>query len=419
MAGPDQLFEVVVAGGGPAGATLVLALARAGLKVALVDAAQSAAAGAGGEAADGRAYAIASASMNQWRALGVAAAVLPFAQPISSIAVTDLRAPSAARFRGRSGFLQFDADDLGADGEGALGYMVESQGIRAALAEALVDAGAAVFDGCAVAAVRRQGPLAEVRLADGRTLAAPLAVGADGRRSLVREAMGAGAVGWSYPQHGLVARVALERPHGGVAHEIFLPAGPLAALPLQGGRASLVWTEAPETATLLAAAPDAAFEAYLFRRFGEALGRPRLAGPRSTFPLALQIADRLTAERFVLVGDAAHAIHPIAGQGLNLGLKDVAALAETLVDARRIGEDLGSPLVLERYARWRRFDALAVALAADAFTRLFSSDNPLLRLVRGAGLAAAGQSATLRRFFVREASGAQGDLPRLLRGESV
>jgi 2-octaprenyl-6-methoxyphenol hydroxylase len=414
MEGLDTSFEVVVVGGGVTGATLTLALARAGLRVALADAGP-----ASQEGAAHRAYAIASASMNQWRVLGLEAAILPFAQKITSIAVTDAHAPSAAPFKGRSGFLQFDQTDLAGDGEVSLGHMVESRHIHAALAAALSDADAALFYDRPVAAVSLKGPLAEVSLKDGATLRAPLVVGAEGRRSIVRTAMGAGVSGWSYRQHGLVAMVALERPHGGVAHEIFLPTGPLAILPLTDDRASLVWTERAAVAEALATAPPAAFEAYLHRRFGETLGRPRLLGGRQAFPLGLQISDRLVAERFALVGDAAHAIHPIAGQGLNLGLKDVAALAETVIEARRLGEDVGSLLVLERYASWRRFDAMAVALAADGFTRLFSSDNPALRVVRDAGLALVARSPALKRFFVREASGAEGELPRLLRGEAV
>jgi 2-octaprenyl-6-methoxyphenol hydroxylase len=253
-------------------------------------------------------------------------------------------------------------------------------------------------------------------LRGGRALTAPLMVGAEGRKSVVRGAAGIKTYGWTYPQTGVVATVALAEPHGGVAHEYFLPGGPLAILPLTEQRASLVWTEKTAMAHALVNGSPEAFEAYLARRFGDHLGRPKLIGSRFAFPLALQMAEAMIGPRTALIGDAAHAIHPIAGQGLNLGLKDVAALAEVIVDARRLGEDWGSELVLERYARWRRFDAAALATATDLFTRLFSNDIPLLRGVRGAGLALVNRIKPARSLFVREAAGALGDRPRLLQG---
>jgi 2-octaprenyl-6-methoxyphenol hydroxylase len=217
----------------------------------------------------------------------------------------------------------------------------------------------------------------------------------------------------------VVATVALERPHEGVAHQYFLPGGPLAILPLTGDRASLVWTERAAAAEALSAAAPEAFEAHLARRFGSFLGRPRLLGPRFSYPLSLQMAERLTGPRAALIGDAAHTVHPIAGQGLNMGLKDAAALAEVLVEALRLGEDIGGPAVLDRYARWRRFDAATLALATDLLTRLFSTDNPAVRLARGAGLALVNRFAPARRLFMQEAGGGLGDLPRLLRGETL
>jgi 2-octaprenyl-6-methoxyphenol hydroxylase len=216
----------------------------------------------------------------------------------------------------------------------------------------------------------------------------------------------------------VVATVALERSHHGVAHEYFLPSGPFAILPLTEGRASLVWTESPRAAAALMAAPPQAFQAHLDRRFGSFLGRVRPLDGRFNYPLALELAERMVVPRLALAGDAAHAVHPIAGQGLNLGLKDVAALAEVLVDARRLGEDIGSSLVLERYAAWRRFDNVMLAAATDGFVRLFSN-HPLLRLARGAGMSVVGAIGPARRFFMQEAGGAVGDLPRLLRGEAL
>jgi len=204
-----------------------------------------------------------------------------------------------------------------------------------------------------------------------------------------------------------------------VAYEHFLPGGPFAILPLTGDRSSLVWTEPNRRAAALRDAGDGAFEAHLRRRFGEFLGEARVEGPRFVHPLTLQLAERWTAPRIALLGDAAHAIHPIAGQGLNLGLKDAAALAEVVVEARRLGEDIGGEAVGERYARWRRFDTVALAAATDAFTRLFSNDDPLLRTARGVGMAVVNRIGPARRFFMREAGGAAGDLPRLLQGHAL
>jgi 2-octaprenyl-6-methoxyphenol hydroxylase len=220
----------------------------------------------------------------------------------------------------------------------------------------------------------------------------------------------------------VVATLALERPHRGVAHQHFLPGGPLAILPLVGDasadhRASLVWAERTERAAALVAASPQAFEAHLARRFGEMLGRPRLIGPRLIYPLRLQTADRITGARIALIGDAAHVIHPIAGQGLNLGLKDVAALAEVLIEAARSGEDIGAEGVLGRYARWRRFDGAGLAMATDLLNRLFSNDFPPLRLARDIGVAAINRTPTLRRIFMQEAGAGLGDIPALLRGE--
>jgi 2-octaprenyl-6-methoxyphenol hydroxylase len=260
---------------------------------------------------------------------------------------------------------------------------------------------------------------ATVTLEDGRTLSAPLVVGAEGRGSAVRRAAGIGAVGWDYPQTGVVATVRLARPHRGVAHEYFLPSGPFAILPLRDDRASLVWTETLERAEALRTARPEVFHAHLQRRIGDLIGPAAVEGPVFTYPLALQLAESLSAPRIALLGDAAHGVHPIAGQGLNLGLKGAAALAETVVEAARLGEDIGSALVLERYARWRRFDTATLSAGMDAFVHLFSNDNPLVRLARGAGMAAVNRIGPARRFFMREAGGASGDLPRLFRGEAL
>jgi 2-octaprenyl-6-methoxyphenol hydroxylase len=409
--------DVVIVGGGVTGATLALALAQAGLAVSLIDAQPMSAVLASDF--DGRSSAIAAASMNQWRVLGLAEGLETVAQPIRSILVTDGGAPGAAGGRIGAGFLRFDSEDLNAGPDAALGFMIENRHIRAAMAQALATADVEVIAPARVLGIETDAKAALVRLPGGRTFSAPLVVGAEGRRSAVREAAGIKTQGWAYGQSGVVATVALDQPHEGVAHEYFLPGGPLAILPLTGQRASLVWTEKTAVAEALAAGSAPAFEAYLARRFGDNLGPARLIGQRFAFPLSLQMAEQIVGRRTALIGDAAHAIHPIAGQGLNLGLKDVAALAEVIVDARRLGEDWGSELVLDRYARWRRFDAAALAVATDLFTRLFSNDIPVLRALRGGGLALVNRIKPARSLFVREAAGVVGDRPRLLTGERL
>jgi 2-octaprenyl-6-methoxyphenol hydroxylase len=410
--------DVIVAGAGIAGATLALALAHAGLKPLLVD-------GVAFEAQtaptfDGRASAIAYAAYRQWRALGVADALDRDVQRIEQILVTDGRAPGASSGRPAPFYLRFDAAEIAdrADGE-PLGYMLENRHIRAALGRSLAAAGVEVLAPVRVTGAEFGVRAASVTLEDGRTLRAPLVVGAEGRGSPVRRAAGIEALGWDYRQTAVVATVRLARPHGGVAHEYFLPSGPFAILPLTGDRASLVWTESDRRGAALQAARPEVFHAHLQRRFGDALGEAMLDGPVFTYPLGLQLAERMVGPRVALLGDAAHAVHPIAGQGLNLGLKGAAALAQTIVEACRLGEDFGSELVLERYARWRRFDTATLSAGMDAFVRLFSNDLPLLRTVRGLGMAAVNRIGPARRFFMQEAGGAVGELPRLLRGEAL
>lgn len=410
--------DVIVAGAGMAGATFALAAEHAGLSVVLVDPLPFEAQLAAGF--DGRASAIAYSSFRQWRVLGVGARLEPHAQRIERILVTDAPAPGAAASAPHPGFLQFDSAEIAdrSDGE-PLGYMVENRRIRSALAEVVAEREIEVLAPAAVSAVDVDQRCATVRLADGRALTAPLVVGAEGRTSPVRDAAGVGTIGWTYRQSGVVATVRMAEPHEGVAHEYFLPGGPFAILPLTENRASLVWTEPTRRAEALRTASDPAFEAHLRRRFGDFLGEVTLEGSRFVYPLALSLAERMTAPRAALLGDSAHGVHPIAGQGLNLGLKDAAALAEVLSDAARVGEDLGAELVLERYARWRRVDNVGLAVATDLFNRLFSNDHAPLRAVRGLGLAAVNRIGPARRFFMQEAGGAVGDLPRLLRGEPL
>jgi 2-octaprenyl-6-methoxyphenol hydroxylase len=256
-------------------------------------------------------------------------------------------------------------------------------------------------------------------LASGDRIEAPLLVGADGKRSRLRDHAGIKCVGWSYPQLGIVTTVAHSKPHEGRAVQHFLPAGPFAILPLKGNRSSIVWTEGKESGEAIMAAGEAGFLAELTARFGHRLGEIALAGPRQSFPLDFQVARSFVADRLVLVGDAAHVVHPLAGQGLNIGMRDVAALTETIVDATRLGLDIGAPIQLERYQRWRRFDSAFSATIMDGLNRLFSNDSAPLRTLRDIGLGLVDRAPVLKRFLVREAAGATGTVPRLLKGESL
>jgi 2-octaprenyl-6-methoxyphenol hydroxylase len=410
--------DVIIAGAGMAGATLALALKQGGLEPLLIDPVvfddQLA------PSFDGRASAIAYANFRGWRALGLAEHFEPHAQRIEQILVTDATTPGAASGKPLPFFLRFDSDEIAdrSDGE-PLGYMLENRRTRSGLAAGVAKAGIQVLAPARVAGVTTDSAGAHVALTDGRVLNAPLVVGAEGRVSPIREAAGIGTIGWDYRQTGVVATVRMERPHEGVAHEYFLPGGPFAILPLTDNRASLVWTESTAHAKALVAARPEVFHAHLMRRFGPFLGQVTIEGPVFSYPLSLQLAERLYAPRVALLGDAAHGNHPIAGQGLNMGLKGAAALAEVLTDAARLGEDIGSEAVLERCARWRRFDTVMLSAGMDAFVHLFSNDNPLLRLARGVGMAAVNRIAPARKFFMQEAGGAMGDLPRLLRGESL
>jgi 2-octaprenyl-6-methoxyphenol hydroxylase len=414
----------MIAGGGMVGASLALALDQAGVSVAMADAATPATTLA--PHFDGRAFAIAFASYRMFRALGLGPDLDPFAQRIEQIMVTDGRPLNGVRRGGASLFkLHFDSaeiDGAGSDGQGgeALGYMLENRYIRLALDKA-VRARPSIRSLApnAVTAITPDTHGARVSLQDGQSLRARLLVGADGRNSFVRQTVGIRTVGRAYPVTALVATVTHERPHGGVAHEFFLPAGPFAILPLVGNRANIVWAEPHAAAQVLLAMPEADFLAELRARFGDFLGTVRLEGPRFAYPLSLQLAERFVGTRVALCGDAAHGIHPIAGQGLNLGLQDVAALAEVIVDAISLGLDPGDATMLRRYQAWRRPPVMAMAAATDFFDRLFSNDSPSLRLARGLGMAAVDAIGPARRFFMTYAGGAAGSLPKLLRGEGL
>ncbi len=406
---PDN-FDVVVSGGGMVGVTLALALAQGGLTVAVADPMPPSA--LLDAKFDGRVSALAFASVRMYQALGVWPDLEAHAQPINDILVTDAKLDREA-----SPFsLHFDHREIGEP----LGRIVENRHIRAALYKCAGNTPAiTLISPAAVTALSREGGHIVAQLSNGREIRARLAVAADGRESALRDAQGIGVVGWSYPQIGIVATVEHTRPHNGVAYEHFLPSGPFAILPMTGNRSSLVWTEKETLAPQLLAASEMDFEAELARRFGTHLGATKASGPRWSYPLKFHLARSYVKERFALAGDSAHGIHPIAGQGLNLGLKDAAALAETVLDAARLGLDIGALDVLKRYERWRRFDSFMLAAATDGLNRLFSNDIAPLRMARDLGLGIVDRIGPLRRLFMRHAGGAVGKLPRLLKGEAA
>ncbi len=405
-----QDSDVLIVGGGLNGPVLALALAQGGIASIVLDAAPAAATAAADF--DGRAYALALSSRKMLEALGVWPAVAPHAQAIEGIRIGDGRAGEGAS----AAFLHFDQHEIP---EGPMGHVVEDRFLRAALAEAVAAAGVDLRAGVAVTAQAVEPGGATVTLADGTTLAAPLIIGCDGRQSGTAVRAGIGRRGWDYRQTSLVCAVAHERPHGGVAHQFFMPEGPLAILPLPGNRSSIVWTEERGRAETIQGLGEADYLAILRPRFGDFLGEIGLEGRRFAYPLGLSLAERWIAPRVALAGDAAHGIHPLAGQGLNLGLRDVAALAEVLVAARRRGQDIGASDVLAGYERWRRFDTGLLAAATDGINRLFSNDNPLLRLGRDIGLGLVNRVPPLRRALIAEAAGLTGDLPALLRGKRL
>jgi 2-octaprenyl-6-methoxyphenol hydroxylase len=406
-----QRIDVLIGGAGFAGLALAIAL-RQGLgpsfSVTVADPALT------GAAKDGRASAIVAAARRLFETIGVWQKVE--AQPILDMVVTDSRLSDVVR----PVFLTFEGD-VG-PGE-PFAHMIENAALLAALVQKAKDEGVALRT-AAVADFAFTNDRVGVRLSGGDTFAARLLIAADGARSAIRERAGIASHGFSYGQSAIVATVAHERDHRGRAEEHFLPAGPFAILPLKrdpsvGHRSSIVWTEQAHEAARIVALPDAEFHAELERRFGLHLGEIRVVGPRRVHPLGLSVARTFIADRLALVGDAAHVIHPIAGQGLNMGLKDVAALAEVIVDAARLGLDPGSLAVLERYQRWRRFDTVAMGVATDGLNRLFSNQSDVLRLVRDVGLGVVDRLPALKHLFIREAAGLVGEVPKLLRGQAL
>ena len=395
--------DIIIVGGGLNGPALAIGLAQIGLNVTIVDAVPAPTMTL--PDFDGRSYALAHASMRLLRGLGLWDAVADKVQPMLEIKVTDGRAGEGPS----PWMLHFDHAEIE---EGPMGFMCEDRHLRRALLAAM-DADDRIISLNEERVVSQTS--GSVTLASGKTITGKLLIGADGRSSGTAERAGIKRIGWGYGQTAVVCAVAHERPHGGIAHQFFMPGGPLAILPLTGDRCSIVWSETDHRAAEIMAMDDEGFLDALRPAFGDFLGDISLTGKRFSYPLGLTIAQRFIADRVALVGDAAHGVHPIAGQGLNAGLRDVGALIDVLQDAKARGEDIGSAAVLARYEQWRRFDTATLAIATDTFNRLFSNDNPLLRAMRDAGMGLVNAAPKLRRSFIREAAGLTGDLPRLMR----
>jgi 2-octaprenyl-6-methoxyphenol hydroxylase len=400
--------DILIGGGGLAGLALAIAL-RQGLGdqfgVTIADPA------IGKPSRDARASAIAASARRLFETMDVWCKVEADAQPILDMVITDSKVDDALR----PTFLTFDGEIE--PGE-PFAHMIGNPPLIAVLTQRAKDLGVTLLP-LAVSSFENTGGRMTVTLSNGETIATKLLVAADGARSAIREQAGIKSFGWQYGQSGIVTTIAHEREHHGRAEEHFLPAGPFAILPLTGKRSSIVWTEEEKEAERIVALPDAEFHAETERRFGLHLGDIEIAGPRRAYPIGLSVARTFIADRVALVGDAAHVIHPIAGQGLNMGLRDVAALAESVVDAVRLGLDPGSNAVLDRYQRWRRFDTMAMGVATDGLNRLFSNQSDILRLVRDVGLGVVDRLPALKAFFIREAAGVTGEVPKLLRGEAL
>ena len=410
-------YDVVIAGGGYVGMTTAVAIAHEAphLRVCVVE-------GAPEEAlySDERASAIAAAARRMLEFLGIWHMIEDHAQPITEMIITDSKLSDVTR----PTFLTFGSVEEEVGPDGPFAHMMPNKELVHALREKARKLGIELIFSSGVTAFERQGHAVDVTLSDGRHLPARLLVAADGVRSRLREMAGIKTVHWPYGQWGIVTTVRHERDHQGRAEEHFLPAGPFAILPLkgigaEGNRSSLVWTEREEDARRILAMDEFGFELELEQRFGHKLGEIEVEGPTKGFPLGLTLSREYIGERFVLAGDAAHGVHPISGQGLNLGFKDAAALAEVIVDADRLGLDIGSVNVLERYQQWRRFDVWRMGVVTDVLNRMFSNDNPLMRAARDFGLGMVDRLPGLKRMFIDQAAGKQQGSPKLLRGEGL
>jgi 2-octaprenyl-6-methoxyphenol hydroxylase len=408
----SQRFDVAISGASYAGLALARALSTAfagAIKIAV--AAHRAVPGASRK--DGRAFALSAASKHMLSVLGVWERLADGAQPVEEIEITD----SSLEAGVRPVLLRYD--NRTADGEPAA-YIVPAVTLERALNEAVAsDAAVTVVAPAQVRDLSVDDYAATLLLADGRRVCAALAVAAEGRRSVLREAAGIKIVGWGYGQTGIVTTIAHTRGHRACAVQHFLPGGPFAMLPLTGDRSAITWSEESSEAERILALDDDAFLVEVDTRVGGRLGTVTLAGPRQSWPLEMHLARSYVGNRLALIGDTAHCVHPIAGQGLNLALRDVAALAEVAAEAARVGLDIGNAVVLGRYERWRRFDSTLSAAAYDGLNRLFSNDSTLLRAARDLGLGLVDRLPQLKSVFVTAAAGLAGDVPRLLRGEAV
>ena len=403
--------DILIVGGGLNGPALALALAQTGHSVTIVDAQPK---GRFEDAGfDGRGYALALASQRLLNQIGIWDMVAAQAQPMLEIKASDGHAGDGAAPL----FLHFDHREIE---EGPMGYMLEDRHLRRALLQAMDEAPliTQIYEARVVAQAPDQTGVT-LTLDNGDSLRGHILVGADGRQSGTATRAGIKRSGWDYGQTALVCAIEHEKPHHGIAHQFFMEPGPLAILPLPGNRSSIVWSEKTQMAEAIHGLDDADYIAALKPRFGSFLGDIKLAGKRFTYPLNLTIANHFIGPRMALIGDAAHGVHPIAGQGLNAGLRDIGALAEVLTEAKWRGEDAGSSLVLERYQQWRRFDTATLVASTDMVNKLFSNDNPLLRAGRDLGMGLINTLPGLRRGFMREAAGLTGDLPRLLKGEAI
>jgi len=399
--------DITIVGGGLNGPILATALARAGITTTVIDALTTKV--RKNAAFDGRSYAVALTSQRLLKNINLWNALSDDAQPMLEIKVTDGRAgegPSPF-------FMHFDHAEIE---DGPMGYMVQDRHLRRTLLEAMAENPLIKhLEGQTVINQIVEGAGVTVTFESGKTLTSRSLIGCDGRSSGTATRAGIKRIGWEYRQTALVCAIEHEKPHGGIAHQFFMPTGPLAILPLTGNRSSIVWSESEANATAFNTLNDEDYLTMLRPRFGDFLGDISLTGTRYSYPLSLSMTEQLVTDRTALVGDAAHGLHPIAGQGLNAGMRDIAALVQIITEAQNRGEDYGSLAVLKRYEEWRRFDNTALALATDTFNKLFSNNTPLLRLGRDLGMGLINKMPNLRRGFMREAAGLSGDLPDLMR----
>ena len=402
--------DILIAGGGYVGLTCAVSIADAAphLKILIVDPVPEKIV-----EKDERASAIASAATRMLDQLGVWPQLSKYAQPINDMIVTDSKLSDITR----PVFLNFANDPENTDGPFA--HMLENRYLVKSLRKKADELGILRISEDSVSGFEEQPAAMQVNLNSGKSITVKLLVACDGVRSRLRDHAGIKTVHWPYDQSGIVCTIKHERDHNGRAEEHFLPAGPFAILPLTDNRSSLVWTESSRNADKLLEADPLIFESELEQRFGHKLGDFEVASSVKKFPLGLTLAREYVRNRIVLAGDAAHGIHPIAGQGLNLGFKDAAALAQTVVEADRLGQDFGTLDVLERYQQWRRFDTVQMGVVTDVLNRLFSNDNDFLRAIRGIGLGIVDRLPELKKQFINTAEGKSNSEPKLLRGQAI